>query len=155
MFAYPFGEYDRVLVQIVKSLGYVGVAQNSAPISDKSDFTKLTRFAMSGNFGDMEQFVLKIETLPLPLESVSNKDTIVQKKNNPPSLMLKLQRPLKALRCFTSDGKEIDLQHLSEKKVLVKAQKPLLYPRNHYTCTAPAKDGRWYWQSHLWVILKE
>jgi peptidoglycan/xylan/chitin deacetylase (PgdA/CDA1 family) len=154
MFAYPFGEYDKRLMQIVRSLGYVGVAQNSAPISSESDFMQLTRFPMSGDFGDMEQFVLKVETQPLPLES-SQEDTLVKKHNNPPSLVLRLKKPLKGLRCFTADGKKIEMRYLSEKKVLVKAKIPLLYPRNHYTCTAPAKEGRWYWYSHLWVVLDE
>ncbi|MEN4053026.1 MULTISPECIES: polysaccharide deacetylase family protein [Sulfurimonas] len=155
MFAYPFGEYDTELLQIIKGLDYVGVAQNSAPISSESNFMELTRFPMSGGFGAMEQFKLKVDTLPLPLESVKNEDTLVDESNNPPSLTLRLKKPLKALQCFTADGKKIQMEWLSDTEITVQATEPLLYPRNHYTCTAPAQDGRWYWYSHLWVILEQ
>ncbi|WP_169302252.1 polysaccharide deacetylase family protein [Sulfurimonas autotrophica] len=152
--AYPFGEYDVRLMKLVKSLGYVGVAQNSAPISRESNFMALTRFPMSGGFGEMDQFVLKINTLPLPLESISNKDTLLDKSNNPPFLILTLKKPLKDLQCFTSDGKKITMQWLTETTVKIESELPLLYPRNHYTCTAHAKGNAWYWYSHLWIVLK-
>lgn len=155
MLAYPFGEYDVKLMKFVKSLGYVGVAQNSGPISNESNFMALTRFPMSGGFGEMEQFVVKINTLPLPLQSVSNEDTIVDVLNNPPSLIVTLKEPLKDLQCFTSDGKKIIMEWLTDTTVKVQSQLSLDYPRNHYTCTAHAKEDAWYWYSHLWVILKE
>ncbi|WP_418640315.1 polysaccharide deacetylase family protein [Sulfurimonas sp. ST-27] len=153
--AYPFGEYDEQLMQLVKSLGYIGVAQNSGPISDKSNFMALTRFPMSGGFGEMKQFAVKINTLPLPVEAVSSEETLVTQANNPPVLTLTLQKPLKDLQCFTAEGEKIAMQWLDEKTVKVQSKEPLLYPRNHYTCTAHAKGDAWYWYSHLWVILKE
>jgi len=152
--AYPFGEYDSKLVHVTKSLGYVGVAQNSAPISSESNFMALTRFPMSGGYGVMDQFELKINTLPLPLESTSNEDTIVVASNNPPILTLTLKKPLQDLQCFTAEGEKIAMQWLDKRTVKVYAKSPLLYPRNHYTCTAHAKASAWYWYSHLWVILK-
>ncbi|WP_457749235.1 polysaccharide deacetylase family protein [Sulfurimonas sp.] len=152
--AYPFGEYDKQLMQLVKSLGYIGVAQNSGPISDASNFMALTRFPMSGGFGEMKQFVLKINTLPLPLLRVSNEDTLVDASDNPPVLTLTLKKPLQGLQCFTAEGEKIAMQWLDKNTVKVQSKAPLLYPRNHYTCTAHAKGDAWYWYSHLWVILK-
>jgi peptidoglycan/xylan/chitin deacetylase (PgdA/CDA1 family) len=154
MLAYPFGEYDIKLMKLVKSLGYVGIAQHSAPISGKSNFLALTRFPMSGGFGNMKQFILKINTLPLSLQSVSYKDTLVDASNNPPSLTLTLQEPLHDLQCFTADGKKIIMEWLSDKTVKIQSEFPLEYPRNHYTCTAHAKGNAWYWYSQLWVVLK-
>ena len=152
MLAYPFGEYDVKLMKLIKSLGYVGIAQNSGPISQKSNFMALTRFPMSGGFGEMDQFKLKINTLPLPLENVSSQETLVNRSNNPPSLVLTLKKPLKDLQCFTAEGKKIKMQWIDEKTVKIQSEFPLLYPRNHYTCTAHAKGNAWYWYSHLWVM---
>lgn len=152
--AYPFGEYDVKLMQLVKSLGYIGVAQNSAPISSESNFMALTRFPMSGGFGEMKQFVVKINTLPLPLLSVLDEDTLVDASNNPPVLTLTLKKPLQDLQCFTTEGEKIRMEWLNTTTVQVQAKKHLEYPRNHYTCTAHAKGNAWYWYSHLWVILK-
>ncbi len=154
MLAYPFGEYDAKLIALVKKLGYVGIAQNSGPISSESNFMALTRFPMSGGYGVMEQFVLKIDTLPLPLALVESEDTIVDESNNPPLLTLALQKPLKAFQCFNANGEKLTMKWLSETKVTIQSTQPLAYPRNHYTCTAPAEDGRWYWYSHLWVVLR-
>ncbi|QOP43547.1 polysaccharide deacetylase family protein [Sulfurimonas sediminis] len=152
--AYPFGEYDLKLMNLVKSLGYIGVAQNSGPISSESNFMALTRFPMSGGFGEMDQFRLKINTLPLPIKNVLLKDTLVNESNNPPSLTLTLKKPLKNLQCFTADGKKIAIQWLNNTTVTVQAQYSLEYPRNHYTCTAHAQGNAWYWYSHLWIVLE-
>lgn len=110
MFAYPFGEYDKKLMEVVAKLGYVGIAQNSGPISNKSNFMALQRFPMSGGYGAMEQFVVKISTLPLPLQSVENEDTLVDERNNPPLLTLTLQKPLKAFQCFNANGQKLAMQ---------------------------------------------
>jgi len=156
MFAYPFGEYDKKLMELVAKLGYVGIAQNSGPISNKSNFMALTRFPMSGGYGEMQQFVVKINTLPLPLKSVENEDTLVDESNNPPLLTLTLQKPLKGFECFNANGDKLNMKWLSDTKVTIQSPLPLQYPRNHYTCTAPTEDKAvWHWYSHLWVVLKE
>jgi len=155
MLAYPFGEYDKKLMKTVKELGYIGIAQNSAPISSKSNFMALTRFPMSGDYGKIEQFKLKVNTLPMPLKNLPDEDTLVSESNNPPSLTLTLKKPLKSMQCFTADGKKIIMEWLSDTRVKVQSEQPLQYPRNHYTCTAHAKGNAWYWYSHLWIILEE
>lgn len=155
MIAYPFGEYDLKLANFVKELGYVGVAQNSAPISTESNFLALTRFPVSNHFGEMKSFCLKVNSLPLPVESISNEDTIVTTTNNPPKLVIKLQKPIKDLQCFTSNGEKIDMRWLSDARVEVQSPLALKYPRDHYTCTAHFKGKQWYWFSHMWVVLKE
>jgi len=156
MLAYPFGEYDKKLMNITQELGYIGVAQNSGPISSESNFLALRRFPMSGGYGTMEQFVLKINTVPMPLKSVENEDTIVDTGNNPPHLTLTLQKPLKGFECFNANGDKLNMKWLSDTKVTIQSPLPLQYPRNHYTCTAPTEDKAvWYWYSHLWVVLKE
>lgn len=152
MLAYPFGEYDARVLKVMKKLGYVAIAQNSGPVSEQSNLLTLTRFPMSGPFGTKKSFLLKLNTLPLPIESIVTTNTLVSKKNNPPVLELTLQRALPGIQCFTSNGKKIAIQWLGKTKVKMQSKVLLKYPRDHYTCTAPAKDGRWYWYSHFWVI---
>jgi poly-beta-1,6-N-acetyl-D-glucosamine N-deacetylase len=152
MLAYPFGEYDDRVLEVMKKFGYVGIAQNSGPINDKSDLLTLPRFPMSGGFGTKKGFLLKLNTLPLPIQSVSTAKTVVSKETNPPILEITLQKALPGIQCFTSNGKKIAMQWLSKTKVKIQSKVLLKYPRDHYTCTAPAKNGRWYWYSHFWVI---
>ena len=155
MLAYPCGEFDVRLMKILKKLGYVGIAQNSGPVSQRSNLLALTRFPMSGNFGKMKSFILKLHTLPLAVTSTSTEDTIVTKENNPPLFSLKLERKYKDLQCFTSNGQKIDMKWLSDTEVQMQSKVVLKYPRDHYTCTAWAARGKWYWFSHMWVVLKE
>jgi len=155
MLAYPFGEYDVALMAMLKQMGYIGIAQNSGPVDYRSDLEALTRFPMSGRFGEMENFILKLHTLPLDVVSVSRRDTIVGSFNNPPPFSIELQQEHKNLQCFTSNGEKIPMQWLSAKKVQMQAKALLHYPRDHYTCTAWAAKHRWYWFSHMWVVLKE
>jgi len=155
MLAYPFGEFDIRLMKIIKKLGYIGIAQNSGPVSQRSNLLALTRFPMSASFGKMPSFILKLHTLPLAVRSTSTEDTMVTKENNPPVFRLKLEKKYKDLQCFTSNGKKIDMKWLSDKEVQMQSEVLLQYPRDHYTCTAWAAKGRWYWFSHMWVVQKE
>jgi len=155
MLAYPFGEFDVRLMKIMRKLGYVGIAQNSGPVSSRSNLLALTRFPMSGNFGKMRSFILKLHTLPLGVISTSTEDTIVTKENNPPLFRVKLDKKYGDLQCFTSNGKKIPMKWLSPTEVEMQSTVKLKYPRDHYTCTSMASKGRWYWFSHMWVVLRD
>jgi hypothetical protein len=142
-------------MELVQKLGYVGIAQNSGPVSNDSNLFALPRFPMSGNFGKMKSFILKLNTVPLPVKAISTEDTIVDKTNNPPIFSLTLKKPVYGLQCFTSNGKKIDMLYKSQTQLEIQSQVLLKYPRDHYTCTAMLKKGRWRWYSHMWVVLKE
>ncbi len=152
MLAYPFGEFDKRVKKIVKDLGYIGVAQNSAPISNKSDFLALTRFPLAGRYANFKGFKLKVSTKPMPITAVNN-DTIVTPKNNPPKLTLKLQKKLK-IECFRSNGERLKIDYTTPTTITIESKTKLKYPRDHYTCTAKDKDERWMWFSYMWVVLK-
>jgi poly-beta-1,6-N-acetyl-D-glucosamine N-deacetylase len=154
MLCYPFGEFDKRLMKLTKSLGYVGIAQNSGPVNDATDLLAVPRFPMSQKFATKKGFLLKLHTLVLPIASVSTDETVVTKENNPPLLEITLQRPVPLMQCFTANGKKIEMRWLSKTKVRIVSVVPLQYPRDHYTCTAPAQNGRWYWYSHFWVIMR-
>ena len=151
--AYPFGEYDLQTKEILKSLDIIGVAQNSGPMGLQSDLQALTRFPMAELFAKMAGFKTKLNTVEFPLKSITPKSPLVNTQN-PPKLILELQKPLHGVSCFLSSGEKIDTKWLSKTSFEVSANKPLKGQRDLYTCTAPAKDGKWYWYSHLWIIAK-
>jgi len=151
LFSYPFGEYDRHVSELLKKLGYIGVTQTSGVISSECSLMTLPRFAMAEVFADIDDFILKINTLPLPVESVYPSKTVIT-SDNPPELRLKLKRVIKNVGCYKSDGKRIDVEWMSDTELKIKAKERLKAPRDRYTCTAPEKEGRWYWHSKLWII---
>ncbi len=151
LLSYPFGEYDSSLTSVLKELNYIGITQTSGVISSDTDIRTLPRFAMAEAYAGIKDFILKINTLPLPVDSVSPSDTIVT-ANNPPILRVKLKRAIKNVQCYSANGEKIELHWLSDMELKIQAKIPLKPPRDRYTCTAPAKDGRWYWHSKLWII---
>lgn len=151
LFSYPFGEYSQQTANYIRSLGYIGITQTSGVIDLYSDLKALPRFAMSETLGNLDGFILKLNTLPLPIASVSPYEPILKDKN-PPKLLLKLKHPIKKMKCFIANGEEIKIKWLSEQEAEIEANRALEAPRDRYTCTAPAKNGKWYWYSHLWII---
>jgi len=153
LFSYPYGEYNMQTAELISKLGYVGIAQTSGPVGMESDFRALPRFAMAEAFADSDGFLLKLQTKPLPIYSVSPREPIVGKEN-PPILRMKLKQHLKDMRCYLSSGEEVTLDWISKTEVKIQAKRPLNPPRDRYTCTARVKDKQYYWYSHFWIIEK-
>lgn len=151
LFSYPFGEYNQDMKEVLKELDYIGVAQMSGAVDYHSDLEALPRFAMAEVFAHMKGFALKINTLPLPVESVLPTESLITLQN-PPILKLKLKKPMNNLNCFIGSGEKIDMRWISKTELEIQAKTPLKERRGRYTCTALAKDGRWFWYSHMWII---
>lgn len=150
LFAYPYGEYSEAAANLIAEMGYVSVAQVSGAVDKHSDQRALNRFPMAVSFADIEDFALKVNTLPLPIQSQSPQDPLVQ--INPPQLTLQLNQAVQQLNCFNSLGQPLDMDWRSDTEVMIKSKQALKPPRDRYACTAPAGEGRWYWYGQLWII---
>ena len=151
LFSYPFGEYNTKLTKIVEDLGFIGITQLSAPIGQNSDLRIITRFAMSEIYATKIGFKTKLNTIVLPVRSVSTKEPVL-KNNNPPKLRIELKKPISRLGCYLSSGDKLKIDWISKTQFEIVANSKLKKTRDRYTCTAPAKEGKWYWYSHLWII---
>ena len=67
LFAWPFGEFDAALVDVLGELGFTGFGQQSGPLAVFSDPRALPRFPFGGPYGEREDFITKAESLPFPL----------------------------------------------------------------------------------------
>jgi peptidoglycan/xylan/chitin deacetylase (PgdA/CDA1 family) len=158
LFAYPYGEYSPEIVEEVRDLGFAGaVGQQSGVIYQGSDLFLLPRFPMGGPYGTLRGFKEKAAMRALSLRVLSPESPIVNSKDNPPALVVKIDCPgadLSRLRCFVSGRAESAIKADPEVpgKFLVQATQPLTGRRSKYTLTAPALHGRsWYWFSQLWI----
>lgn len=152
LFAYPYGEYSESAANLIAEMGYVSMAQVSGAVDKNSDQRALNRFPMAVSFAKIEDFALKVNTLPLPIRHQSPSDPLIQ--TNPPELTLKLSKPVKQLNCFNSLGQHLSMDWRSDTELMIKAKQALKPPRDRYACTAPAGQGRWYWFGQLWIIDK-
>ena len=149
LFAYPFGEYNNAILEIVDALGYTGFGQQSGPLAPFSDPRVLPRFPFGGPYGDPQDFATKVNSLPMPLavdaepirlESAAGEqllDIFPQGSVARPVLVLQFEQGFDTGRvnCFISGQGRAPVR--SEKtRVLVQAQDPLPAGRARYNCTA-------------------
>ncbi len=159
LLAYPYGEFNAPLADLVAKLGYTAFGQQSGPAGLGYDFRALPRFPMSERFADMDGFRTKIASLALPVISVEPWEPVIDDTNNPPRLRVNLgdsDARLGQLGCFVSGQGRVDVEweDRADRRFVVQAAAKLPVGRSRYNCTAPsAQKGRYYWYSHLWIHL--
>jgi hypothetical protein len=162
LLAYPYGEYDAGLQEIVRDLGWAAFGQQSGAMGALSDLTALPRFPMAGAFAAMENFPVKASCLPLPVLEAQSAGPLlpagVGVVKPRPALRLKLapgDYRAAQLAAYASGQGRADLTWIDEEaRVLeVRATEPLPTGRSRYNITAPATDGRrYYWYSYTWIV---
>jgi peptidoglycan/xylan/chitin deacetylase (PgdA/CDA1 family) len=157
LFAYPFGEYDRELQEILGSMGLSAFGLHAGAVWTQADFTALPRFPMA-SFGARERpFRKKIDAHPLPIAGAFPLDPVITLDDWQPSLTLVFQpdvaRPQR-LRCLLNGAPGMRYQWLDqpENAVLLMPAGRLRVGRNRIDCTLPLADGTAEgWYSHLWI----
>ncbi|MBK5936378.1 MULTISPECIES: polysaccharide deacetylase family protein [Halorhodospira] len=159
LYAYPFGEYNPELADLLRDKGYTAFGQHSGAIGTLSDKRALPRFAVNEQFGDMEDFELRANSLPLPVESMEPFDPLLDADNNPPRMEIQLAEDHDVgagrLNCFASGQGAMEVEWLDDEQTrfAVQAEEPFGKGRARYNCTAPHRDGsgRFFWFSKQWL----
>ncbi|HHH36689.1 MAG TPA: polysaccharide deacetylase [Gammaproteobacteria bacterium] len=155
LFAYPYGEYDTALANLVRDLGYTAFGQQSGALGPDSDRRALPRFPMAEKFADLAPFRVKAAALPLPVRKVIPWDPVTREAR--PRLEIWLGESdarLERLACYASGQGALPVQWLAGPglRFATRAREDLPPGRSRYNCTAPAGDsGRYYWFSHPWI----
>ncbi len=153
LLAYPYGEYDPVIQKLTSDLGFIGIAQHSGPINAQSDFSALPRFPLSGIYTSMTTFPNKVRSLAFTLNTKTELDPIT---NDPsPSAVLDIENQdfiLEQLSCY-NNGESINISLLNETEAIFRIDSHIenFSRRFRYNCTAPGKQGRYFWYSIPWI----
>lgn len=151
LIAYPYGEYNDAIVAIVEDLGYTGFGQQSGAIGPNSMFSALPRFPMGGPYSGMESFMTKVDTLPMPIETVYQDPTDGDRTE--PLLKLSFEGSelrLDQLVCYGPDGERMPVTQVSPLSFETSARVPS--GRSRYNCTMPTGNSdRFYWFSQMWI----
>lgn len=156
LFAYPYGEYNMTLANMLLEMRYIAFGQHSGAIGLPFDPRSLPRFPMAENYAQRNEFALKATTLSLPVIEGKPWDPTTANEQNPPRLIVRLEQSdanLNELACYFG-GARMTVQWLDEARntFAVQADTPLSGRRSRYNCTAPQRDGgRYYWYSQLWI----
>jgi len=158
LFAYPYGEYSINLAKLIEGMGLIAFGQQSGPAGLEYDQRALPRFPMAEQFGAIDDFKQKVQTMAFPLLAVQPWDPLLDKQaGNAPRMEVHLgdsSAQLDGLACFASGEGKVDIEWLdrNSRHFSVQASKVLSKGRNRYNCTAPSRQpGRYYWFSHLWI----
>lgn len=157
LFVYPYGEYNIALKQIIRSLGLTGLGQHSGAVWQGSDFAVLSRFPMAGDFADLNQFITKVRSLPLPVTLAIPYEPVLTQGELKPVLRLTIapgEYLPDSLTCYSGGQGRINVQWLDRDKGIVEItpNKELSKGRSRYNCTARhKKENRYFWYSHLWI----
>jgi len=157
LLAYPYGESNTAIRQLVTALDFTGFGQQSGVVYAGSDFADLPRFPLSGVYAGMDSFKTKMRSLPMGVFSAtpdsSSGDGTLQNAEDRPTLKLQLHdsSPL-TLNCFASGQGAIPIIDAENGRYIVRAPNPLPVGRSRYNCTYASEwAGRFYWYSYAWV----
>jgi hypothetical protein len=156
--AYPNGEYDRSVADLVTELGYVAFGQHSGAVGRGSDRRALPRYSMAGTFAGIDDFALKVATRPLPIVAVKPWDPVTSSRRPRVEVTLgATDARLERLRCFVGGQGEVELEWLEPgRRFAVVPPTELTEGRARVNCTAPAARGyRFHWFSHPWLVSSE
>lgn len=161
LLAYPYGEYNNLIKLIAKKHELVAFAQHSGAFNHRVDWQAVPRFAFNQSYAEMQGFADKVNSLPMPLVSVSARDhrselleePLIPHHSHRPSLKLKLESAELAQRvqCFAS-GQGLVPSEIDNATVTLQLQQDLPVGRSRINCTAASDQaGRFYWYSHFFM----
>ena len=153
--AYPYGEYDTSVAELVMDLGYVAFGQQSGAVGETSDLRALPRFPMAEAYANIEDFAVKVATRPLPVAKVQPWDPVTASLR--PGIEITLadtDADLERLACFVGGQGAVAVEWIEPGRRFAVSPKTDLQPgRNRVNCTAPtAAGGAFHWYSHPWIV---
>jgi peptidoglycan/xylan/chitin deacetylase (PgdA/CDA1 family) len=156
LFAYPYGEFSRELIEVVRELGFTGaVGQQSGPMGRGQELMALPRFPAGGGYGSLAEFRDRLRFRPLPLKVLAPADAPLV-GSNPPEWRVQVDPALidpRTVRCYVTGQAAANVRIVDPAKgeYLIKAASALSGRRGKYTLTGTDRAGVWYWYSQLWV----
>jgi len=103
---------------------------------------------------DMQEFEVKISSLPLPVVNVAPWEPVVSEAHPEIAVTLgDLDAAMDQFACFVGGQGRVPVRWIGENRTFtVRPQRPLGPGRHRINCTVPGKDGRFYWYSHPWFV---
>ncbi|PTB90038.1 polysaccharide deacetylase [Pseudidiomarina aestuarii] len=160
LFAYPYGEYNPQLAEMLVEEGFLAFAQHSGPWGEYSPTGAIPRFPASAQYANLETLKTKLLSLPLPVVQAKPESMIQSGSEVRPTVELTVEVSehyrLSQMNCFYGSAviqpqwSAVD-EGLS--RATIELPNDLTIGRSRLNCTVPSakQNGRFYWYSHPFV----
>ena len=157
LFAYPFGEANQKVIEIIKDYGFkASFGQHSGVMNETSDFNYLPRFSLNERYGDIDRVKFSSKAKGMGVYELIPKDQ--EFSENPPFIGFSLldKNLLSSINCFIFDSVgniESDMYKFEE-RIEIRLKRKLKSGRVRMNCTAKGEDGFWRWFGHQFLMPK-
>tara|TARA_R110002072_G_scaffold4663_7_gene32579 strand:+ start:21790 stop:22920 length:1131 start_codon:yes stop_codon:yes gene_type:complete len=151
--AYPYGEFDDDITDMVRELGFIALAQNSGAVGYHSDLTALPRYPLAGFYADIESAATKLNSLAFEILEQSPRSPITDSTRPAVTLQLAGDFNTSQLGCYAG-GQALDIEWLDREAVRfsIQPEQDFSARRFGYICTAPMRGtNRYYWFNKFWT----
>lgn len=153
--AYPYGEYDLEILDMIESLGFTALAQNSGAVGYHSDFRALPRYPLAASFADIESASTKLNSLAFEVRHIDPVSPMTDSRRPAVTMQLAGDFNVSQLGCY-ANGQPMELEWLDREAVHFRIQpaegQEFAMRRFNYICTAPKRGtNRYYWFSKFWT----
>ena len=153
--AYPYGEYDPEIREMVISSGFTALAQNSGAAGYYSDFAALPRYPLAGFYADIESAATKLNSLAFQVLDVDPVSPMTDSTRPAVTLQLAGDFNVNQLGCYAG-GQPLNMEWLDRDAVRFSIQpeqdQEFTMRRFGYICTAPQRgSNRYYWFNKFWT----
>lgn len=157
LFAYPYGEYSAELEDVLRTLGYYGIAQQSGAVGYLTDLLAVPRFPLAHGYDDMKRFATSINARPLPVRELIATPSKRRLDDVERLRMIVDNGDFRAsqLACYSAGGEllPISVGAADQIEIVVDVDGIGRPGRNKVNCTAPAigEPGAYFWYSYQWL----
>ena len=156
--AYPYGEFDTEIKDMLSREGFTGFAQNSGAMGHNSDFLALPRYPLASIYANLDTARTKFASLAFNAELVEPLSPVTTRRD--PAVTLRFNPGnyrLEQIGCF-AESTALPLEWIDRDEGLLRITPDREYQgrRWRYICTAPDPgSNRYYWYSVQWIQIAE
>ncbi len=152
--AYPYGEFNPEIKELLAKHGFVGFAQNSGAINNNSDFLSLPRYPLASIYANLDTARTKLDTKAFNVKLIEPASPVTSVRNPPVTLKFNPGNyNLSQIGCF-ANSQPIPMEWTDRENGILEITPTDEYRgrRWRYICTAPVPgERRFYWYSVQWI----
>ncbi|PKM23163.1 MAG: hypothetical protein CVV10_00545 [Gammaproteobacteria bacterium HGW-Gammaproteobacteria-14] len=151
--AYPYGEQDAALRQLLIDMGYLGFGQQSGALDAAVDWQNIPRIPVNRHQASWSSLRDKVLALPFPVIETIPADGVTVSARPSLTLMLEGDWRRRGVQCFIGSQVVSPAMTLERgiTRLVIDAPSAIPVGRSRYNCTASAGEGRFHWYSWVWM----